>query len=128
MEDIKEKLTAYAPAIVVLIVVVVLLIWYANSERFVNRTVNMIGWRHPDPAYYKYNNRNKQPNGMDLNDYYVENKMTHAYGVGPELINEAAFDSRIASEDTLLKEEPVGAPDSMDLAPHTEKFVGGFSY
>lgn len=123
------------------VVLLVVLIWWMGylggasaSENYVNRTVNMIGFRHPDPTEYKYTNRLKEPNGMDDNDYYLENDMTHRYGLGPELLNEAAFASRVIAEDTALKEQEAtqsAAQANTTLAEGgdtTEHFVGGMSY
>ncbi len=113
--DASDKVVFYknpmimGPLVLVLLLVLVLIWWFgfreSSSENYVNRTVNMIGFRHPDPTEYKYTNREKAANGMDDNDYYLEGKMTHKYGLGPELLNDAAFQSRVIAEDTSLKEQ-----------------------
>lgn len=104
-------------AVVVALLVLMLLF---RSERFTNRTVDMIAFRNPDPTLYKYTYRIRDPSGMDLDDYYLENDMTFKYGLGPELLGNAAFESRVITEGTVLKD---GVSDTSE-----ESFVGGMSY
>lgn len=125
LDKAKENPIATAVLVVVVLVLVFWIMGMFSSEGYVNRTVNMIGFRHPDPIEYKYTNRERAPNGMDDNDYYLENKMTHYVGLGPELLNEAAFTARVIAEDTMPKES---APAAMDVAEDTENFVGGLAY
>lgn len=114
----------------VIVAVLVLLFWLlGGSEYFVNRTVDMTAWRHPDPTWFKYWGRKRDPSGMDGYDYYLENEMGHKYGIGPELYNEAAFTSRVIAEDTMLKEpEPVSPALSKEPGESKEDFVGGMCY
>ena len=131
MGDLVEK-AKENPIVSGLIIVLVLLLLFwllGGSEYFVNRTVDMVAFRNPDPTWFKYDGRNRDASGMDGYDYFLENDMEYQYGIGPELFNEAAFTSRVVAEDTLLK-EPSAPPASMSKTPgeSTENFVGGLSY
>ena len=114
-------------AAIVLVLVILLFVLPALSERFTNRTVDMIAFRNPDPTLYKYTNRVRDPNGMDLDDYYLEGDMTYKYGLGPELIGEAAFQSRVMTEDTVLKADVSTNVDATPVSG-SEDFIGGMSY
>jgi hypothetical protein len=127
MEDVK-KLFADHPFICwgLTILLVLLVLSFITSERFVNRTVDTIAYQNPDPTLYKYTNRHRAPNGMSKEDYFLENDMTFKYGVGDELAGNAAFESRVITEGTILKDD-----DSQDLSRDLnsdEHFVGGASY
>jgi len=111
-------------------IIVVLLLFMSTfmaAERFTNRTVNMIAYRNPDPTLYKYTNRQRDPSGMDLNDYYLENEATFEYGLGSELVGDAAFSSRVITEDTILKQN-VPSEKSVPVDEMSEHFSGGSSY
>lgn len=112
---------------VILVLFILLIVWPALAERFTNRTVNMIAFRNPDPTLYKYTNRIRDPNGMDMDDYYLEGDMTYKYGLGPELLGEAAFQSRVITEDTVLKGDVSTNVDATPVSG-SEDFVGGMSY
>ncbi len=120
------------PVVTALVIVVflVLLVWlFGGFEYYVNRTVDATAWRHPDPTWFKYWGRKRDPSGMDGYDYFLENDMGYEYGIGPELYNEAAFTSRVIAEDTLLKEpESVSPAMSNEPGESTENFVGGSCY
>jgi hypothetical protein len=129
VKQTKENPVVAGAIIAAVILLVFLLIYMASGEYFVNRTVDMTAWRNPDPTWFKYWGRKRDPSGMDGYDYFFENDMQHKYGLGPELFNEAAFTSRVVSEDTLLK-EPQAQSAAMSDVPgeSTEYFVGGMSY
>lgn len=110
-----------------LVLVLVLLYNMYAAEQFTNRTVNMIAFRNPDPTLYKYTDRERDPSGMDLNDYYLENDMTMKLMLGPELHGDAAFQQRVMSEGTMLK-DGVADQAPAEAVPGAEDFVGGMSY
>lgn len=110
-----------------LVLVLVLLYNLYQAEQFTNRTVNMIAFRNPDPTLYKYTDRDRDPSGMDLNDYYLENDMTMKLMLGPELHGDAAFQQRVMSEGTMLK-DGVSDQSPSEAVPGAEDFVGGMSY
>jgi hypothetical protein len=87
----------------------------------------MIAFRNPDPTLYKYTDRDRDPSGMDLNDYYLENDMTMKLMLGPELHGDAAFQQRVMSEGTMLK-DGVSDQSPSEAVPGAEDFVGGMSY
>lgn len=126
LESAKKTVSAH-PYLFALAVVGLLLVLYLvfSGEHFTNRTVNMTAYRYPDPTYYKYNDRIRDPSGMDLNDYYLENDMTYKYGVGPELFGLAAFETRVVTADTMLKDSP---EITVDNSVNGEHFVGGLAY
>jgi hypothetical protein len=125
----KAKENPVVTGLVIVVILVLLFLLFGNSEYYVNRTVDMMAWRNPDPTWFKYWGRKRDPSGMDGYDYYLENKQTYKYGVGPELFNEAAFTSRVVAEDTLLKEPEAPSPAMADApGESTERFVGGMSY
>jgi hypothetical protein len=129
LEWAKENPVATGAIIAAVVLFLFLLVCMLSGETFVNRTVDMTAWRNPDPTWFKYWGRKRDPAGMDGYDYYFENKMHHKYGLGPELFNEAAFTSRVVSEDTLLKEpEAPSAAMADEPGESTERFVGGMSY
>jgi len=121
-KTVSEHPYVFALALVGLLLALYVLFY---GEYFTNRTVNMTAYRHPDPTYYKYNDRIRDPSGMDLNDYYLENDMTYKYGIGPELFGEAAFESRVVTGDTMLKDSP---DVTVDTSVNGEHFVGGLAY
>jgi len=100
---------------------------FSNGAQFRNHTVNMIAYRNPDPTLYKYTNRQRDPSGMDLSDYYLENDATFGYGLGSELVGDAAFTSRVITEDTLLKQN-VSPEQYVPVEDASEHFSGGMNY
>lgn len=111
----------------VVVLLVLLFVLPAMAERFTNRTVDMIAFRNPDPTLYKYTNRIRDPSGMDLDDYYLEGDMQFKYGLGPELLGEAAFQSRVITEGTMLKSDVSTNVDATPVSG-SEDFVGGMAY
>lgn len=99
VSKIKRTVLQYWKVILaIVLVLIVLLVLKGLSERFTDRTVDMIAFRNPDPTLYKYTSRIRDPNGMDLDDYYLEGDMTFKYGLGPELLGNAAFQQRVMTE------------------------------
>lgn len=126
-EKAKEQYRLHPYIVIGLAVVLVfLLVSMFAAEAFVNRTVNFIAYRHPDPTLYKYTSRERAPNGMDMDDYYLENEMQFKYGLDSELIGEAAFQSRVITEGTKLKVD--NSKDVSKPINGEEDFVGGMSY
>jgi hypothetical protein len=112
-----------------IIVVLLLFVSLFAAESFTNRTVNMIAYRNPDPTLYKYTNRQRDPSGMDLNDYYLENDATFEYGLGAELAGDAAFVSRVITEDTILKQNVPAEKSAEHFDSNLpEDFAGGMAY
>ncbi len=106
------------------LLVLLLVLLFRPSENFVNRTINFIAWRNPDPTLYKYTNRNRDRHGMDMNDRFLENQMTFKEGLGPELTGEAAFSSRVIAEGTVLKDTTTTFGEALQH----QDFVGGMAY
>jgi hypothetical protein len=129
VETTKKAVVNHWKVILAVLVVLLVLLFVlpALSERFTNRTVDMIAFRNPDPTLYKYTNRVRDPSGMDLDDYYLENDMTFKYGMGPELLGDAAFQSRVVTEGTMLKPDVTTNVDTTPVSG-SEDFVGGLSY
>lgn len=129
VEKTKKVVVDYWKVIlaVVLVLFVLLFVLPALAERFTNRTVDMIAFRNPDPTLYKYTNRVRDPSGMDLDDYYLEGDMTYKYGLGPELLGDAAFQARVVTEGTMLKGDVSTNVDATPVSG-SEDFVGGLSY
>ena len=106
------------------LIVLLLVLLCRPSENFVNRTINFIAWRNPDPTLYKYTSRNRDPRGMDMDDRFLENEMVYKNGLGPELSGEAAFTTRVIAEGTVLKDSVSTFADSL----RSHEFVGGAAY
>lgn len=102
----------------------------APAERAYNTPVDMTAARFPDPIWFKYMGRNKAWNGMDSYDYYDENDMIYKVGAGPELLGIPDFESRVKSEDSVLKRSMPFPPEvsSEFIDPTMDAFVGGTDY
>ena len=127
VEKTKKAVTNHWKILLAVVVALFVLMFVlpVMAERFTNRTVDMIAFRNPDPTLYKYTNRVRDPSGMDLDDYYLEGDMTYKYGIRPELLGEAAFQSRVITEGTMLKGD---VSTDVDSTVSGEDFVGGMSY
>jgi len=90
---------------IVLILVLVLIFYYAVFEKFINYSPDQILERASDPMKYKYTGRVKDKWGNDVKDYFLENKMYYNTGLIPLMKDDRRFESSV-NMDELRKYYP----------------------